>query len=333
MVLTICPFSVGAFSVGASKTSIYYLVRSDSELNYCFGLSSQIFIAYPSGRVIERECDGHEKVLVSNLGLKNYKAAAVGVTKFEPLRSKVVVEVGKQVKREIAKYSKDPSNLFKYRGDLEQLAKSHNDSFIGEVEEKMPVLHTLIETSFRSSKKVKHPSNKQALIFSSILNPWIPISNFRYRINTILVLGGCKKEEVDCLNKLGLSSHPNTLRNMQKKAAQSFDKVVVEWKDDTVSRNSKINLFEEVLKQQHESTVNEDNAMEICTVDFSTEAVSNCSHYSEAVHRSCKQMLQQNEDTDLFEDTDILSALAVLKEEDTQKFRYIIKVTTRDIHC
>ena len=95
------------------------------------------------------------------------------------------------------------------------------------------------------------------------------MSNFAYRINTILVLGGCKKEEVDCFHKLGLSSHPNTLRNMQKKAAASFDKSVNEWKIDTVNRHSKIKLLEEVINSLSEK---DENAMEICTVDFSLQA-------------------------------------------------------------
>ena len=146
----------------------------------------------------------------------------------------------------------------------------------------------------------------------------MPISNFAYRINTILVLGGCKKEEVDCFHKLGLSSNPNTLRNMQKKAATSFDKSVNEWKIDTVNRHDKIKLLEEVIDSLSE---NDENAMEICTVDFSLDAVSKYKNYSDAFSRACKEMLPRNQD-DLFEDTDVLSVLDTLKGEKTQNFRY-----------
>ena len=144
------------------------------------------------------------------------------------------------------------------------------------------------------------------------------MSNFAYRINTILVLGSCKKEEVDCFHKLGLSSHPNTLRNMQKKAAASFDKSVNEWKIDTVNRHSKIKLLEEVINSLSEK---DENAMEICTVDFSLDAVSKYKNYSDAVYRACKEMLPRNQD-DLFEDTDVLSVLDTLKGEKTQNVRY-----------
>lgn len=159
---------------------------------------------------MEHTTNPEEKMLVANMALKNYKAAAHGVRKFEPLQSKVLLEVGKQVRREITQYSKDPSNQFKYRGNLEKLAEFNNKSLLKEVEEKVPTLHTLVKASSKGCQKVKHPMNQEAFIFSSFLNLWMPTSNFSYRINTILILGGCKKEEVDCFNKLGLCSHPNT---------------------------------------------------------------------------------------------------------------------------
>ena len=116
----------------------------------------------------------------------------------------------------------------------------------------------------------------------------MPISNFANRINTILVLGGCKKKEVDCFHKLVLSSNPSTLLNMPKKAAASFDKSVNEWKIDTVNHHNKIKLLEEVIKCNSLSEKDE-NAMKICTVDFSVDAVSKYKNYSGAVYRACKK--------------------------------------------
>ena len=171
---------------------------------------------------------------------------------FEPLKSKVVLELGKQVKREIKRYLEDPSNVFKYHGNLEKLAEFTNESLLKDVEEKIPSLHTFVKASVQGCQKVKNPVNQEALIISSYLNLWMPISNFAYGINTILVLGGCKKEEVDWFHKLGLSSHPNTLHNMQKKAAASFDKSVNEWKIHTVNRHNKIKLLEEVINSLSE---------------------------------------------------------------------------------
>ena len=171
---------------------------------------------------------------------------------------------------------------------------------------------------------MKNSFNKEALIFASMINPWIPNSHFTFRINTILVLGGCKKEEMDCFNKLGLASHPNTVRNMQKKACVAFDKVATDWKDDVVTREKKIRLLEEVLNLHSESIGEIDNGMEVCTIDFSKEAVSNCENFSEAVYTSCKQMLPESA-VDLYEDTDFFSALNTLKGEMLPKFRYVFK--------
>ena len=92
-----------------------------------------------------------------------------------------------------------------------------------------------------------------------MINPCIPNSYFTFCINTILVLGGCKKEEMDCFNKLGLASHPNTVRNMQKKACVDFDKTATGWKDVVVTREKKIRLLEEALNLHSESISEIDN--------------------------------------------------------------------------
>ena len=280
----------------------------------------QICIAYSSGRVVEHECTGAEELLVRNLGLKNYKAAAVGVTKFSSLHDKVLVEIGREINRELKTYSKDPTNIYKYRGDLDKLANFRNEHLIKDIQQKAPKLHCLVSSSFPKNKKVKNAFNKEALIFASIINPWVPNSHFTFRINTILVLGGCKNEEMDCFNKLGLASHPNTVLNMQMKACVAFDKVATAWKDGVVTRQEKIRLLEEVLYRYSESIAEVDNGMEVCTIDFSKEAVSNCANFSEPIYISCKQMLPESA-VDLFEDTDIASALNALKEETLPKFR------------
>ena len=101
-------------------------------------------------------------MLVTNLALENYKAAARGVMNFEPLKSKVLLELGKQVKREIKRYSKDRSNVFKYRSNLEKLAEFTNESLLKDVEEKIPSLHTFVKASVQGCQKVKNPVNQEA---------------------------------------------------------------------------------------------------------------------------------------------------------------------------
>lgn len=207
---------------------------------------------------------------------------------------------------------------------MEKLADFRNDQLIKDIQQKAPKLHCLVSSSFPRNKKIKNSFNKEALIFASMISPWIPNSHFTFRINTILVLGGCKKEEMDCFNKLGLASHPNTVRNMQKKACVDFDKVATEWKDVVVTRE-KIRLLEEVLNLHSESIGEIDNGMEVCTIDFSKGAVSNCANFSEAVYISCKQIMLPESAVDLYEDTDFFSALDTLKGKMLPKFRYVFK--------
>ena len=118
---------------------------------------------------------------------------------------------------------------------------------------------------------------------------------------------------------LGLASHPNNVRNMQKKACVDFDKLATGWKDVVVTREKKIRLLEEVLNLHSESISEIDNGMEVCKIDFSKGAVLNCPNSSEAVYISCKQMLPESA-VDLYEDTDFFSALYTLKGEMLPKF-------------
>lgn len=60
--------------------------------------------------------------------------------------------------------------------------------------------------------------------------------------------------------------------------------------------------------------------MEVCTIDFSREAVSCCVNFSDAVYSSCKEMLPECA-VDQFEDTDIASAVNTLKGKPLPKFR------------
>lgn len=156
---------------------------------------------------------------------------------------------------------------------------------------------------------MKNSLNKEALIFASTINLWIPSFYFTFRINTILVLGDCKTEEMDCFNKLGLASHPNTTKNMKKKASLDFDKVVNEWKDGIVVHWRKVRLLEDVLKKHSEATNKSEDDMEVCTIDFSVETVTNCVNFSEPMYKLCKEMLPQSVIRDLFEDTDMVSPL------------------------
>ena len=68
---------------------------------------------------------------------------------------------------------------------------------------------------------------------------------------------------MDCFNKLDLASHPNTVRNMQKKACFAFDKAATNWKDEIVTREKKILLLEEVLNRHSETTSQTDVGMEV----------------------------------------------------------------------
>ena len=221
------------------------------------------------------------------------------------------------MKREIQMYTTTPDTSLKYHGDIKKLADYRNDQLIKDAAEKLPIVDTIIKAAFPGHKRVKNSLNKCALIISTLINPWLSRSNFTYRINTLLISGGCRSEEVDCFHKLGLSSHYNTLRNMQTNAGVSHDKVLIEWKDSIVDAKMKARLLEEILPKQLDDI---DTMMDVCTVDFSPEAAAKCLNYSPGVYQSCKELLPKS-DHDLYDDTEILSAISLVKKEKLPKFR------------
>ncbi len=278
----------------------------------------KIFIGYSSGRVVEYECKDGEKLLVKNIALRRYKAAAAGVVNVPSLMNETVIQIAKKLKVEIRNYTRDPEAVFKYDGEVEKLAQYRNEHLLTEPVDKLPILNTLICHSFANVNKVKFSTNKKALIFSSFLIPWMPSNKFTYRINVLLTTGGCMTEEVDYFHRLGLSSHKNTMRNMQEMLSKNHDKDVKTWKESVENEIKKASLMGEVLIRQEQ--FNKANNMDVCTIDFSEDTVANLPSYTPQVYRECKEMLP-NSDNDLYEDILILQAMDEQKKQCTPSFR------------
>ena len=150
----------------------------------------QTFIAYSLGCVIERECIEGEKLLIKSIDLKHYKAAATAVTKIQPLMKKTIKQIGQKLKVELRNYSRDPTAVFKYDGDVEKLANYRSEHLITDAEQKLPILHTLICKSFSIVSEEKFAVNKKALAISGVLIPWISSNKFTHRNNVILTTTG-----------------------------------------------------------------------------------------------------------------------------------------------
>ena len=158
--------------------------------------------------------------MVKYLCQENYQAAANAALKFPPFRTELVKTISCSVKNETKAYSKGKS-LAKYDGDPLNLKQFKSEEFLQEASEEMPMAYSIITAT--SKVCAKYLLNKQALALSAILNTWMPCSNFVYRINALLTAGCCKTEVMDLFHRLGLSSHPNTIRAELQSAADRFD--------------------------------------------------------------------------------------------------------------
>jgi len=158
--------------------------------------------------------------------------------------------------------------------------------------------------------------NKQALMVSSFLNTWIPRSNYIYRINTLLIVGGCKTEVMELFHRLGLSCHPNTIRNQLQACANHFDKQIVKWKYEIEENRKGIQLLEEVLQQQTGSLTKD--GMNLCSIDFTLDTISKYKYFQSSTYDACSALLPKGE---YHQDTDILKTLMGLKGADLPRYR------------
>ncbi|KXJ27193.1 hypothetical protein AC249_AIPGENE17609 [Exaiptasia diaphana] len=210
----------------------------------------KVFVGYPgSSRVSDRSCeDKQESAFVKNICKENYRAAANAALKFPPFRREVVKELIELLRKEMRNYSEGPTPYGKYTGEPLDLSEYSSESLLEEAEVKLPLLTEIIKGCAKSARSFL--ANKHALTLSSFLNTWMPRSKFIYRLNAILIHGGCKTEAMDLVHRLGLSCHPNTIRNQVQACANHFDKEIVQWKKK-IEKNRKAILFlEEVIKRQ-----------------------------------------------------------------------------------
>ena len=225
---------------------------------------------YPqSGRVSERACeDKWELSIVKNLCTKNYKATANAAIKFIPFKTEILNVASCIMKKELRYFSKGPS-MAKYEGEPASIGTFTNAELLHTAQEKIPVTHLLITSTSKSG--VKYSKNKRALALSAMLNTWMPRSNFVYRINTLLTAGCCKTDVIDIFHRLGLASHPNTVRQQLESSAMHYDTEIMAWKKQIEIHRKSENLFQEALHSQ--TGINTKDGMDLSSVNFSRSAV------------------------------------------------------------
>lgn len=258
--------------------------------------------------------------MVKNLCLENYRAAANSALKFPPLKREIFKAVSGIIKKELRDYSRGKSPA-KYDGDPLSLRNFKNKELLESAREQMPCTYTIITSTSKAG--VRYEENKQGLALSGLLNTWIPRSNFVYRNNTLLTAGCCKSEVIDLFHRLGFASHPNTVRQQLESCARYYDSEILVWKKD-IERNRKIEkLLKEVLDTQTGAT--SQSGMDICSVDFSRNAVEQCKYFDEETYRACFALLpplQSNGSVEKHEDSDLIAAVDSVKQENLPLYRY-----------
>ena len=170
---------------------------------------------------------------MKHLCRENYQAAANAALKFPPFPTELVKAVTCQVKKEL-------QNLQQGKIDSEvrwrppELENFQERGFIRGSEGENAYHECHCDCDKQSPDKISH----------------LPRSNFIYRINTLLTAGCCKTEVMDLLHRLGLSSHPNTIRAQLQSSSDHFDKEIMAWRSQIERNRKQIKLLDEVITTQ-----------------------------------------------------------------------------------
>ena len=212
--------------------------------------------------------------MIKQICLEDYKAVANSALKFLPFRREIVKAITLEIKREMRTYSKGNS-MAKYNGNPLRLKDFKSDDLLLEMSERLPVTHAVVTATCNSHAKTKSLQNKQILAFSALLNTWLKRSNFIYRLNLLLSKGCCKTEIMDVFHRLGLASHPNTIRTQLQGAANLSADKILSWKAEIEVNRKQVKLLDEVLASQTRFSQWQDDKLELCSIDFSKEMQKN----------------------------------------------------------
>ncbi len=120
---------------------------------------------------------------------------------------------------------------------------------------------------------------------------------------------------------VGMASHPRTVKNMQEKMSQSFNKDVLLWKKELTKFHAVKRFLHEVIESQK---MTGENGMELCTINLKKDAVSNCKTYTEEIYDECISKLRACE-TKVYEEEDVLG---LLDSNPATRYRYFVLWTT-----
>ena len=119
-------------------------------------------------------------------------------------------------------------------------------------------------------------------------------------------------------HRLGLSSHPNTIRAQLQSSADHFEKEIVVLRNQIKTNLKQVKLLDEVVASQTGSS-GENDSMDLCSIDFSRETVQKCKHFDGVTYELCKKCLPPSRD--IHEDTDLFKASELLKQEKLPLYR------------
>ena len=211
------------------------------------GLQVKAVYLNPLGNVVVRiPRDDPTKTLVKNLACENWREVSNAILQHAELAPKLRNSICKVLSKEFSEYLKSETML---------CARNPDKLFMEEVRIFCPLWYNCVIGASGVSTQVDVNSAKDhnslalaTAILARVRNP--QALAVHYRICTILFHSGIKRDDLNCLNRLGVCMSPDSIIRLQSKMNEQLEGKVKIWKATVEENRGALKLAHEVVQKQ-----------------------------------------------------------------------------------
>ena len=248
----------------------------------------KVVVLDPSGRISTHSSfDDSTKRLLINLVRKNWTSAANIILQHAELKPELPGPISRTVMQEFATYCGNEVQSVLQRVSPVDIAALSNRVVLKEVETWCPFWYHCVQGACnavaKSKKKNKSVDVENNMALSSgIAARWRnhKMNALAYRISTVLFHSGVKHEDINRLQKLGVSVSAKSIVKFQKEMGNNSEAKIEHWKKN-IERNALAKLLLLEVKEKQVGTREEDDMMIEVAIDFSEETIKEYENYND----------------------------------------------------
>ncbi len=246
----------------------------------------KVTIVYPSGNVaIPKVQDKQSQMLIKNISLKNWKAAANGFFVHKSLKEELPAALRRSVSSEFVEYSRSDSILKGTKPD--KLAGFSAKHLVEEIRIFCPLWNASVYGACGS-----RPTINAIALCSSVAARMrnSTMSALAYRISAVLSHAGVGYDDMKRLNRMGISMSPDMMINLQRQMGEYYNSKIQVWKNKIETNRSTVEFLQEVREKQVKDCNSDD--MDIDTqIDLTDKNVNTYSSYTPDVVQQATKLI------------------------------------------